>query len=732
MKKFIILILFTVLSFSLKAQLDIKASTGLLQRIIPQHANQFVINSLSNESDGKDCFTIESKNNKIILSGNNGVSIASALYYYLNEYCHCQITWNGTNLNLPKTLPSVPVKVQKTTPYEYRYNFNYCTFNYSMSWWDWKRWEKEIDWMALHGINMPLSITGEEYTWRQVYKEMGFTDDELSSFFSGPAYFSWFWMGNLDGWGGPLPVSWINSHKTLEQQIVKRERELGMKPVLPAFTGHVPLSFKQRFPNAKLKKTNWDADFPDTYILDTEDPMFAQIGKRFLEVQKGLYGTDHYYSADTFNENDPPSNDPAYLSGLSKKVYEGMKNADNKAVWVMQGWLFYNDRKFWQAPQIKALLDAVPNDHMIILDLFAEVQPIWKQTEAFYGKPWIWNMLNNFGGNTNLYGHIEDVAVEPAKALNDPQSGKMKGIGLTMEAIEQNPVLYELMMQNTWNNKPINLDEWLKTYILNRYGNVNSNTIEAWQILKTTVYNGKTITLGEGSIITGRPTCNLSAEWTQTKFNYPAKELLTAWDHFMKAIDSCKNSDGFQYDLVDVTRQVLANYALPLQQKWVSAYKLKNKEDFKKYSNQFIELIDDLDKLLATRKDFLLGPWISDATRWGTNNAEKALYERNARDLITLWGGADSPLHEYSSRQWSGLLSDFYKPRWQQFFVKIDEALSSGKELNVGEFEKEIKAWEWQWVNQQKQFPTKTNGNPVATVKMIYAKYRPTIQSAYK
>ena len=154
------------------------------------------------QQDTKDVFEVESRNNKIILRGNNGAAIASALYYYLTEYCHCQITWNGTNLNLPKQLPVVKEKVHKQTPYQYRYYLNYCTFNYSMSWWNWDRWQKEIDWMALHGINMPLAITGEEYTWYVVYKDMGFSDDELKDFFSGPSYFAWFWMGNLDGWGG--------------------------------------------------------------------------------------------------------------------------------------------------------------------------------------------------------------------------------------------------------------------------------------------------------------------------------------------------------------------------------------------------------------------------------------------------------------------------------------------------------------------------------------------------
>jgi alpha-N-acetylglucosaminidase len=145
---------------------------------------------------------------------------------------------------------------------------------------------------------------------------------------------------------------------------------------------------------------------------------------------------------------------------------------------------------------------------------------------------------------------------------------------------------------------------------------------------------------------------------------------LPAWDEMMKAIPACKRSDGFQFDLVDVTRQVLANYASPLQQQFVQAYKNRNVVAFAKYSQQFLTLIDDMDKLVATRKDFLLGPWVSSARKWGNNEKEKALYEFNAKDLITLWGDKDCPLHEYACRQWSGLLNDFYKPRWQQFFAK--------------------------------------------------------------
>jgi alpha-N-acetylglucosaminidase len=721
----------TLLSQEIFAQLNVKASYALIKRIIPQQQSSFVVESLD-QQNGKDVFEVESRSNKIVLRGNNGVAVASALYYYLTEYGHCQITWNGTNLNLPKELPVVTQKVHRQTPYQYRYYLNYCTFNYSMSWWDWDRWQKEIDWMALHGINMPLAVTGEEYTWYLVYKDLGFSDDDLKDFFCGPSYFSWFWMGNLDGWGGPLPLSWMQSHKELQQKILQHERDLGMRPVLPAFTGHVPPAFKKKFPTARLKATNWNNGFADTYILDSEDSLFAVIGKKFLQTQTKLFGTDHLYSADTFNENEPPSDEPAFLSQLSARVYEGMRNVDTAAVWVMQGWLFYSDRKFWNSPQIEALLKAVPDNKMIILDLAAEIEPVWKRTEAFYGKQWIWNMINNFGGNINLFGRMNGVATSPALALNDSASKRLCGIGLTMEGIEQNPVIYELMMQHAWQTQPVQLDEWLKKYVLNRYGLSDDSLVKAWQLLRETVYNGKDIRDGAESIVTGRPTFDSTTVWTRTKLNYSPGDLLPVWDLFVHAALRGLNSDGFQFDLVDVTRQVLANYALPLQRKWVHAFEAKDSAGFKNYSGQFLQLISDMDGLLATRKDFLLGPWIADARSRGVTSGEKALYERNARDLITLWGDANSPLHEYANRQWSGLLNDFYKSRWQQFFDMLQLSLQTNTSPDLKTFEQNIRAWEWRWVNEQKTFPIHPAGNSIKKTEQIYHSYRSIIAQAYQ
>lgn len=731
--RFIILSFFVMALSSLEAgaQVDTACVRALIDRVIPAAASHFEIRTIR-PVNGKDVFGLESRDGKVLLSGNNGVSVASALGYYLREYCHASITWNGSNLKLPDPLPVVVGTVRKVTPYKYRYYLNYCTFNYTMAWWDWDRWQREIDWMALNGINMPLAITGEAAVWQKVYRAMGFSPAELKHFFSGPAYFAWFWMGNLDGWGGPLPQHWIDSHAALQKKILARERALGMTPVLPAFTGHVPPSFPEKFPDTKLKKTNWGSGFGDVYILDPADPMFDTIGERFIREQTREYGTDHLYSADTFNENIPPSNDSTFLDSMSKRVYRSMALADPEAVWVMQGWMFSYNARFWQPEQVQALLGAVPDDHMIILDLWSETNPVWNRTDAYYGKPWIWNMLHNFGGNISLFGRMRHVAYDPAMALHDPDAGRLAGIGLTPEGIEQNPVLYELMCANVWRSDPIDLTDWLTGYTLRRYGKASGSVNQAWDILKNTVYSGGRTEGGPESIITGRPTFARNTAWTHTTLTYDPMQLVKAWDLFMKAADTLKASDGFRYDLVDVTRQVLANYASPLQQAFARAYRDGDKKTFDALATRYLTLIDDMDRLLATRSDFLLGPWLASARSWGQTPTEKDRYEFNARDLITLWGDKDSPLHDYACRQWSGMLSGFYKPRWEHFFAYVDTCMEARQPVDIVSFDNHIKDWEWQWVHGHETYPLTPTGDAVEVAGSLYEKYRKLIGRTYR
>src|SRR4051812_29072536 len=348
---------------------------GLIERLLPKQASQFVVEIIPTQN-GSDVFEIESRDGKIVLRGNNGVAVASALNWYLKYYGHCQVSWCGDNLDLPDPLPVVTEKVRHVSPYEHRVYLNYCTFSYTAAWWDWPRWEREIDWMALHGINMPLAITGQEAVWQATLRKFKMNDDEIRSFFCGPSFFAWQWMANLQGWGGPLPQSWIDSHAELERKILARERELGMTPILQGFTGFVPLKLREKYPQARIEqKPKWCRVFDGTAQLDPLDPLFPEIGKTFIEEQSKLYGTDHWYAADPFHESKPPSDATNYLSAVAKTILQTMQAADPQAKIAMQTWSMR-----------EPIVTTIPEDHILMLDLTSGK---WKGSDAFWGRPWV-------------------------------------------------------------------------------------------------------------------------------------------------------------------------------------------------------------------------------------------------------------------------------------------------------------------------------------------------------
>jgi alpha-N-acetylglucosaminidase len=732
MKKLLVLILIFVNGNSSYAQLNHQAAKALVKRLIPYDYQLFAIEHIDRE-DGKDVFELESKNEKIILRGNNTVSVASALNHYIKYYCNMEYSWDDMSPLAPDKFPVIPSKIRKVSPYKYRYYLNYVTFNYSTAWWDWKRWEKELDWMALNGINMPLAVMGQDAIWQRVYKVMGFTDEELNSFFSGPAYSAFNWMGLLDGWNGPLPQSWIDSHEQLQKKILKRARSFGMTPVLPAFTGHVPPAFKAKFPDAKLQQVQW-AVFPKVDILDPADPMFVTIGERFINEQKKTFGTDHLYSADPFIEVMPPSSDSVFIDSMIQTIYNSMAKADPEAVWVMQGWMFYFMEEFWQSTQTKALLNAVNNSQLIMLDLWSDNRLLWKKTEAYEGKPWIWCMINNFGGRNSLHGKVDILSSAPAKTINNPSSGNLKGIGLTMEAIENNAAMFEIMLENTWTDQPIDVDQWICRYVERRYESKNQNVQQAWKILRNTVYNyqGDLITCGPKSVITEIPSIEKVSKKNSADSFYQPADLLPAWKLMLNASDQLENNTSYQYDLVDLTRQILANYSNELQEEYRMAFRTGSLQHHRQIRKKFLELIDDMNQLMGSRKEFLLGKWIEDARRWGTTTEEKNLYEQNARNLLTLWHGQESDrLQDYAARQWSGLLSGFYQVRWIKFFNYAEECLQNSTEPDMVAFGKELREWEWKWVQGNEPYRNKPVGHPVEISKSMYHKYSKLMKKAF-
>jgi alpha-N-acetylglucosaminidase len=269
-------------------------------------------------------------------------------------------------------------------------------------------------------------------------------------------------------------------------------------------------------------------------------------------------------------------------------------------------------------------------------------------------------------------------------------------------------------------------------YTERRYGKNNGDIFIAWQALLNTVYSSDPVkSKGVSSIIVGRPGLNMANDWrVDTSGSYDQKQLIEAWQYFLKPAQELKKSEGYDYDAVNITRQVLANYANKLERKVILAYNIKDTAGFKRYSGAFLQLMDDMDELLATRKDFLLGKWLKDARECGITEKESDLYEFNARDLITLWGDKNSPLHEYANKQWSGLIKGFYKPRWQMFFDELRQSLKDNTPFNNNAFEQKVKDWEWNWVNAHDSYQSQPVGDAVVAAQKMYGKYYSVVSAA--
>jgi alpha-N-acetylglucosaminidase len=711
---------------------DLAAARALIARVVPASAANFEIAAIP-DTNGRDVFEVANANGKIMLRGSSGVAIASALNWYLEHVAGVNTSLPVDPIALPSPLPRVNAPVRVTTPYRIRYFFNYCTFSYSMAWWDWRQWQSMIDWMALKGINAPLAITGEEGVWRDVLRDFGFSGQQIADFLVGPAYLPWGWMANIDGLGGPLPDSWIDGHVALERRILARERSLGMTPILQGFTGHVPKSITKVYPGVEIHQTgDWSAGFPGTYFLDPHDSLFQRMGRRFIQRETQLFGTDHLYAADPFNEINPPSNDSTFLAGIGGAIYAAMHSADTSATWVIQAWFLVNDARFWQDPQAEALLGAVPDDHMVVLDLWDDAVPAWSRRKAFYGKPWVFNVLYNFGGKVNVNGDLPRMAANLDTALRSPDHGRMEGLGMTMEGFGANPIVEDFVMDQAWRDSVPAMTNWTREYVARRYGKSNASAWSAWQLLLATAFRSAAQT---GDFLAERPQFYMKGRAYRTGpiAPYDDRVLLQALDSLLTAAPALGGSDAYQYDVVNLARQVLGQLGLPLVNRVQAAYESGDRASLVAAEGQVESLLRDLDALVGTRREFLLGRWIADAKRWGTTDAERRLYEWNARNIITLWGtkcteGENDDLNLYAFKEWEGMFDSYFLPRWKAFFKDLNASLDAGKPFDRKPFAAASCEWEQRWSRETNSFRTEPVGDPVATAERLVRKWRPVLQ----
>lgn len=676
-----------------------QAIYDLIGRVLgKEYISHFVL-KLTDKNDLAKCadsFCLtDVQTGQIQIEGTSGVALASGFKYYMQNYLH--LHYNPlfeSNLNFSGKFLPVGELVFKHTEYNVRYALNFCTHSYTMAFWNKKQYEGFLDWMAMNGVNLLLDIVGQEEVIRRLLLKYGYNNSEITDYLTGPAYFAWFYMQNMTGFGGPLTEVWFEERVELARWIHSRMYDLGITPIWPGFSGMVPHNFKKKNPDATIIPQGDWCGFKRPHMLQnynvTGRNYYEDMSADFYKIQKDLFGEyTRYFATDPLHEG-------GKLGGMdATKVYHmvqvAMQKAVPNAVWILQQ---------WQGSLDDAKLAGLDKNNTLVLDLFAEAKPFNERMEKAK-VPWVWNMLYNFGGRMGIDGDLQTLTQAIPQTYKN--SKYMVGIGAVPEAFGNGPIMYDLLFDMAWEQAPIDQYDYTAKYIESRYGKKNEQLYQAWKLMLKGPYLKKP-DAEQGapeSVVNARPSKNFRSAsfWGYSQLKYDTELLEKALQLFFIPFEQFKDNPAYRYDLVDLAKQVLANRALKAYKKMMTAFCKKNVTEFEKCANTFLNLIEELDTLLACCNKFSAMSWINEARDCinADDDWTRDLLEFNARALITTWGGkAHQMLVDYSNRQWSELTNTYYLSRWKNYIQWCDDKMKHKHTKKPDFFE-----MEWTWVNQK-------------------------------
>jgi alpha-N-acetylglucosaminidase len=724
----------------------VRAAQGVLTRLLGPRGRSV---ALSLQPGGeRPWYDARSHDGALAVRAASPVALARGAYAALKDAGIAHVSWDGDRVAWPARLPDLDTG-RVDSPFARRAYLNTCTFGYTTPWWDWPRWRREIDWMAVHGIDMPLAMEGQEFVWRALWREEGLSEDEIAGYFSGPAFTPWQRMGNIEGYRAPLPAAWIEKKRALQVRILGAMRELGMDPILPAFGGYVPKALATKHPQARIYRMKGGPGFHETYWLDPGDPLFARIAGRFLAIYDRTYGRGTYYLADSFNEMTPPvaedgsdakgafddaanrppptgaTVDPALkarrLAAYGKAIWDSFAKTRPNAVWVMQGWLFGADQAFWTAEAIAAYFSQVPDDRLMVLDIGNDrYADVWRKAKAFGGKRWIYGYVHDYGGGNQLFGDLGYYRRDLAAVAASPEKRRLEGFGMFPEGLHNNAIVYAAAYDLAWNDDKTSLPAWLATYARARYGKTTPQLEAALGRLVEAAYTTRYWAMrwwrnkAGAYLFFKRPTATIvqfeGHPGDRTKLAQAVRALTAMAPAFA-------NERLFVLDLADAARHLATEEIDILLMQAVAAYRRGDLAAGDAARRKVEDLALRVDGLCGVHAETLAG-WIDAARAYADTPADARAYVLNAKAQVTVWGGSGN-LADYASKAWQGLYRHFYLPRWRRFFDAL-------RAVGVGPFDeapvvRDITAWEEAWVERDTAYVRTIPPDPIASIQALLA-----------
>jgi len=625
---------------------------------------------LMDKTDSLDSYALSVTDGVLTVEGTTPVALCKGFYDFVLSNGYGVASWTGNRLDFPSQLADLPRKVV-TSPFSDRLYYNVCTYGYTSPFWGWKEWEKEIDWIALHGFSMPLAPVAGEAILARVWSKLGLSREEIDAYFTGPAHFPWMRMGNMTSVDGGMSQKWHDNQISLQHKINDRMLALGMTPVYQGFAGFVPKAMKEHYPEVDMMTTRWAGH--ESYMLSPVDTLFSVIGTEFIREWEKEFGKGKYYLIDSFNELDIPFGEKGSqerhdkLQHYSKTIYDAVAAANPDAVWVMQGWMFGYQRDIWDPQSVEALLSGAPDDRMMVIDLAVDFNNYvwkngnsWDNLNGFYGKSWIWSTVPNFGGRTALKGPLDFYLNGHLDALRSDSKGRLTGFGTSPEGVENNEILYELISAAGWSSSEADLDAFLDSYSRARYGAADPAFNRFWSELRQSVYDNFTN--------------NARFLWQQRPA-YHRGETMNINGHYFEGIEAFLSvadiykdnplyvADAIQYAALYIAAK--ADYVLKAANWAVVA---GDSEKALQLKNQLCEMLLDMDRLLESHPILRIQRWFDMADVAATDACEAAAFKKEVKRLVSTWFGPS--LKDYSARVWSGLVRDYYVPRLNYYFDK--------------------------------------------------------------
>jgi alpha-N-acetylglucosaminidase len=649
-----------------------RPADDVLHRIMPNLAPQF---HLTLHPDQPDAFHISGTRGHIQVDAATLPTLLYGVNWYLKYVAHLQISTNGLQLgSATLILPAPPEPITKPALYKTRYALNENADGYTAPYWTNDRWQHEIDILALSGTNAILIERGADLILYQTFRDAGYSDLAIRNWITQPAHQNWQLMGNMCCFIEPISLDLLHKRADSAKKIIAMLRDLGITPVLPGYYGIVPADFATLHPGAHvITQGDWNG-FTRPGWIDPRDPSFATLAASFYRHQHDLFGDSTIYDMEIFQEGGTTGNVPA--GPAAKLVQTALEAAHPNALWFMMA---------WQDSPLPAVIAALDTSHVLVADIEQGRIPRNNRDQQFHGANWLYGGLWEFGGRTTLGAPLYDYAVRFPKMAALPGS-HITGTALFTEGLDTNPFAFDLYTEMAWHKDPVDLDAWTNDYATRRYGQPDPHAQRAWQILLHTAYGyraGDGTAKGEGdadapqgSLFNAQPdlTTTHDGTWAPHGAHYNLADLNPALTELLQVAPALRSTATYQYDLVDVARQVMANQSRLMLPQIKAAYDAHDRPRFLALTTQWLHRMQLQDNLLRTNEFFLLGRWLSYVPPWSTSPTELKQLNYDARSILTTWGdrhASEAGLHEYANRDYAGLTADYYAPRWHLYFDSL-------------------------------------------------------------